>query len=229
MSSNLKYNFIIADTDSCTITKPDMSPFSLEEQESLLVELNSLYPELINWEQEGPYSTMIILKAKNYVMVENGKVKTKGSALKSSTKEIALKEFQNDILKTIIDETFNYEEIYTRYVKEALNVTDIKRWCSKKTITKKVLTPEAKTQQKILDSIQGTDYVEGDKIYTYFSKEGTLQLAENFTGDYDEMVLVKKLHTTAKVFANILPTNELFPNLALKKAAPLLEKYKCII
>ena len=224
----MSYNFKLIgyDTDAILFCKQDGALFSEEEQNLLIEDLNSLYGEYLNFSNDGYFTKTIMLKAKNYVMVENGKVKTKGSALKSSTKEIALKEFQNDILKAIIDETFNYEEIYTRYVKEALNVTDIKRWCSKKTITKKVLTPEATTQQKIFDCIQETDYVEGDKVYTYFSKDGTLQLAENFTGEYDEMVLVKKLHTTAKVFANILPTNELFPNLALKKAAPLLEKYK---
>ena len=43
--------------------------------------------------------------------------------------------------------------IINEYIKEIFNVTDISRWCSRKTITENVLNPERTNEQKILDAI----------------------------------------------------------------------------
>lgn len=222
------YNFKLVnyDTDSITVCKQDGSEFTEEEQTRLLNELNQQFPELINFEDDGYFNTIIVLKAKNYIMYDGKKIKTKGSALKDSKKEDALKDFMNDIIKTIVFKKFEYEKIYTKYVKEILNVTDMKRWSSKKTITSKVINAERTNEQKVLDALDGVDYQEGDKVWMYFRKDGSLGIAENFDGNYDEMKLLEKLFKTAKVFDNILPTSELFPNLKLKKNSGLLEKYR---
>jgi len=221
------------DTDSFSYGKPDGMKFTNDEINQLSDELASISPEFMEWELDGgingQYETCIALKAKNYILYDGKKTSRKGSALKSSTKEFAVKEFMNEIIDTMLTGKFDYENIYDTYVREALNVKEIKRWASKKTISDKVMAAGRTNEQNILSALEGMEFSEGDKIFFFYKKDNNLCAIQNFTGDYDEMVLVKKLHTTAKVFANILPTNELFPNLALKKAAPLLEKYKCIM
>jgi hypothetical protein len=222
------FKLVNYDTDSITICKQDGSEFSEQEQKELLNELNEQFDELINFEHDGYFPVVIVLKAKNYILYDGKTIKTKGSALKDSKKEEALKCFMNDIIKTIINKEFEYEKIYRDYVKEALNVKDIKRWCSKKTITSKVLEPQRTNEQKILDALDNVEFQEGDKVWLYFKSDGSLGVAEKFDGEYDKLRLVKKLHETAKVFKKILPVENLFPNLTLKKNKDLLESFKSI-
>lgn len=214
------------DTDSITICKKNEEEFTKEELKNLLEELNNQFDELINFEDDGYFKTVIVLRAKNYVLYDGETIKTKGSALKDSKKEEAIKQFMTDIIETIIKKEFKYQEIYAKYIKEALNVTDIKRWSSKKTITDKVINPERTNEQKILDALDGMNYQEGDKVWMYFKEDGSLGVAEKFDGNYDKMALVKKLYKTAQVFENVLPVEELFPNLSLKKNKELLETFK---
>ncbi len=48
-------------------------------------------------------------------------------------------------------------------------------------------------------------------------------LAEQYNGDYNKDVMLKKLFETGKVFQTVLDTAELFPNYALKRNKKLLE------
>ena len=207
------------DTDSLTICKPDGSAFSEEEQNRLIEALNSEFPPKIKWEPDGYFSKVIVLKAKNYILYDGKKIKTKGSSLKSSKMEIACKEFQQEIIKAIINETGNYQEIYKRYIKEACNVTkeNIKRWSSKKTYTKKIEDSPRANETKQLAALQGSNYKEGDKFWTLFKKDGSLCLAENFDGEYDELKMCEKVYKSAQVFANVIPVNELFLNYKLNQ------------
>lgn len=222
----MHHNFILTgcDTDSIMVCKPDFSPFSKNEQENLLNELNSLYPELIKWDDDGYYECVIVLKAKNYVLWDGKTKKVKGSALKDGKKEVALKEFLNKIIDSIIEERYNYTEIYNSYVKEIMNVTDIKRWASRKTLTDKIFNAERLNEQKVKDAIEDTEYVEGDRVWTFFKEDESLELVENFNGDYNKDRLLRKLYNTAKVFESIMPVKELFLNYGLKRNKELLKE-----
>ncbi len=222
------YNFKLVnfDTDSITVCKQDETPFTEEEQEQLLAELNNLYPDLINWDSDGHFETVIVLKAKNYVLWDGKKKKIKGSALKSSTREPAVRDFLNEIIDTMLYRKFDYENIYHKYVKEALAIKDPKRWASKKTIGDKILNPQRTNEQKILDALQGTEYTEGDKVYFFYKKDGSLCTVQNFNGEYDEVLLVKKLYNAVKVFSTVLPVKDIFINYSLKKNQKLLETFK---
>ena len=92
------------DTDSISFCKPDHSPFTEEEQQNLLNELNSLYPEKIKWDHDGIYDVVVIVRAKNYILKKDGKVIKKGSALKSSKTEPKMKEFINEIIEVLLEE-----------------------------------------------------------------------------------------------------------------------------
>jgi DNA polymerase I len=101
-----KKNYIIpnGDTDSISFCTQDMRPFSKEEQSSLLKEINSLYPPTISWEHDGIFSRMVIIKVKNYILkTEDGKVKIKGSALRSPNREPALSEFINKVIEVLLE------------------------------------------------------------------------------------------------------------------------------
>jgi DNA polymerase elongation subunit (family B) len=222
------YNFRInnCDTDSISFNKKDNTPFSLEERTALLKEMNDISPDKILWEDDGYYDCVVILKAKNYILYDGKKIKTKGSALKSAKLEIACKEFQQEIIKAIIHETGNYDEIYKRYIKEACSVTKdtIKRWSGKKTYTKKIDESTRANETKQLAALQGSNYKEGDKYWLFFLEDGSLRLAENFEGNYDKLKMCEKLYKSAQVFSNVIPVDQLFVNYKLKKNKAALDK-----
>jgi hypothetical protein len=211
------------DTDSIFFTKENGEFFTKEEQINLLNEINNLMPSKIKWELNGHFPKIVTIKVKNYIMLtENGQIKYKGSAIKSTGKGSALRDFIKEIIQEMLDGTCCYEQIYLKYVKEILNITDISRWASKKTVTSVVLNGTRTNETKVKDAIQGTEYTEGDRIYTYFKEDGTLGLAENFDGCYDKFKLLENLYKTAIGFSTVIP-KETFINFKLKRNQKLLE------
>lgn len=116
------HNFILTgcDTDSISFCKIDGSPFSDFEQQSLLADLNSQYPSKIRFEHDGIFETMVVLKAKNYILKsyvckkckkqglsscehEEARITKKGSSLKSSKIEPRLKDFMGEIIKILLE------------------------------------------------------------------------------------------------------------------------------
>jgi DNA polymerase elongation subunit (family B) len=172
MSKGLK--FVMGDTDGLKFCKQDMSPISKEELEKLTEEINAMLPELITLEDDGYFERIAMVKTKNYVTEENGEIKIKGSGLIGQKKEPAMLEMIKEICNSILY-GINYDElqeIYIRYITEAVNVKDITRWCQKKTITKAVLdcetNPSARLQErKLYNVMQGKGLFEGDKIYIF--------------------------------------------------------------
>lgn len=212
------FKLICADTDSITVCKPDQSNFSKEEVDKLTIELNSFFEEGINWEFEFNLPTMIVFKAKNYVLHFNdGTVKLKGSALKDAKKPAILKEMCLKMVQSILDNRDDFTQIYEEYVQKALNVKDIKPWSSRKTISEKVINAQRTTEQKIKDAIVGTEYVEGDRVYTFFMPDGSLQLVERFNGVYDKSSLLHQLYSATQLFDVVLPVDDLFKNYSLAK------------
>jgi DNA polymerase elongation subunit (family B) len=235
MSHNFK--LVNADTDSIAFSRPDGSAFSEADQAELLAEINSLLPERIRFEHDGVFEKVIVVRAKNYVLFNEGKIKIKGSGLKVTNKEIALKECIGRIVNSLLGlSTETPVEIYYSYVMEIMSIKDISRWASKKTVTKSVLNPERSTEEKILKSLGDRKFQEGDKIRVYFSevartiesvdKKGKvktkveydypLKLEEDWAQDHSSKKLLGKLYNNMEVFENVIDMN-LFPNFTLKK------------
>lgn len=225
-----KFDLVFFDTDSITFAKPDGAPFSSDEQGRLQEALNSLFPPRIRWEKNFYADKILVLKTKNYVIqdTQNPNPKKhftfKGSGIKASTKEPALKEFIKAIIDSLLFERGDYTEIYMRYAQEAVNVKDMSRWVTRKGITDKVLTNERTNERKVREALVGSDYVEGDRVYLYFRPDGSLCLLERFDRDYCTKTLLRKLHDTSKLFANVLDVDKFFPNLALKKNREFVEE-----
>lgn len=220
------YNFVLVncDTDSISICKPDGSAFSEEEDTRLLKELNELFPEKIKWEDDGTYDTVIVLKAKNYILKEKGKPpKYKGSALKATLKEERLKDFIKDIIVELGTGRCNYLQVYYNYVREIHKITDISKWVTKKTVTEAILTNERANEAKVREAFKGKEIAPGDKIYTFFKSDGSVCLKEDFDGDYSVDALLQKLYATVEIFENVIPMDQ-FPNFKLKRNKKLLQE-----
>lgn len=175
-----KFDIGPVDTDSISFCKKDGSPFSKEELNLLLKELNNISPEFMLWEDDGYYEKCIALKAKNYILWDGNKKTVKGSAFKTSSKEPILKSFMEEIVEYILnDKIDNINDLYIKYIKLAKNPENIEKWATKKTITKPILNCKGYTEQDILDkklrrneteiydAICGIHVQEGDKVYVY--------------------------------------------------------------
>jgi len=218
-----KYSFILTncDTDSISICKPDMSPFSEEEAKCLLKELNSIMPPGIRFENDGIFETFIVAAAKNYYMVPvgGGKPKVKGSAFKSSKAEPAVKEMQQKILKAITNKDYASDrlaEIYNSYVKEILHVVDMKRWVSRKTITSKVLISKRKNETSIVQAVASEKLEVGNKVWLYYDNTDTLKDVDNWAGDQSTKRLLQKVFKGVQIFKSFLDIKHLL-NYTLKK------------
>ena len=217
--------FIVnADTDSISFNKTDGSHIDEVERKQLLDELNSRFPERIRFEDDGYFKTLLVLRAKNYVLDDGKKIKYKGSAIKATQKEPALKEFIKKIIDSIMTHKEDYQDIYHSYIKEACNIQDIKRWSTRKTISDKTLNSERSNESRVRDTLEGTEYVEGDRIYTFYKDTNTLELAERFDGQYDVDRLLEKCYNTCYTFDKVLDCDNLFKNYKLKKNKKDLEE-----
>lgn len=226
--NNHNFKIVGGDTDSIMFCKQDMSPFSKEEQENLVKEINSLLPGYIKFKNDGSFARVIYLKAKNYLMVnDKGKWKIKGSALKSSTLEPILKQLLQEMLEAIVqDQQHLLVDIYEKYIKLVDIITDITPWCTKKTLSPTTFNSTRKNETDIIDAIQGTEYVSGDKVYLFVctkeiptgeiyqvgKKRGQpkmktvryYKLAEHFDGEYDKPTYRDKLYKTVNRFSTVL-------------------------
>lgn len=223
----MQHDFLvpIVDTDSVTVCKRDGAPFSRDEIDTLTKEINSLTDELIKWDFEFNMKKIIAVKSKNYIMYDGEKVKIKGGALKATTKAPAVKEFIRRIIDGLIHENVDFKLLYEEYVREIMDVKDIKRWSVKKTVTDKVMKAERTNEQKVKAAItsDGDVFNEGDKVYVFYRNDESLCLAERFDGvDYDKKRLLKNLHDTINTFCFVIDKT-MFVKYGLKKNLYLLD------
>jgi DNA polymerase elongation subunit (family B) len=181
VSSGLGYQLVNVDTDSFSYTNniaPSKDDFKKEIQE-----LNSLYPELIKWEDDGVYDGVIVVKAKNYVLVKNGKTKYKGSSLTDQKKEPRLIKLLEDFLTVLLTDEPDKEKeligVYNDCCREVVNNFNVFDWVTKKTVTKSILKPERANEQKPLNAINEaikksviSGIQEGDKVWLYLALDG---------------------------------------------------------
>lgn len=198
-----KRNFCIpnGDTDSISFCRADGKKIEDSDFATYLKEINSLCPEKIIWEDDGEYEDFVVLKAKNYIKNEHGKITFKGSSMVDSKKELAMREYIEKLGKCLLKgDHSTIVELYESYVVEAMTIDDINRWTTKKTITESVLNPTRANEQKVLDAIKGTDFSEGDKIWVYYDNDDNLKLVQNYNNDENKLRLVKRVYATTEIF-----------------------------
>lgn len=244
-----RYDYLLTniDTDSLSFAKADGSDWTEEEYERLNREVNQIMYSA--WEDDGMFDRFVVVKAKNYAMLERGKdkMKIKGSSFTDAKKEIALTEMLNRMLQSFVDGKSNQLEIYEEYVDEIRNITDISRWAVKKSITENLLEANDTSKQKVLAALEGSEYSVGDKVYLYNAIDGMVQKVvkgepvflkstgepkmienkvlrrvEDFDGNYDKSHYAKRIYDTVKILEPILDISQ-FINYNLIKNANLLE------
>lgn len=193
MNNNIIVN---ADTDAIMISKPDGAVWTKEEQQAFLDSLNAQFPEKISFAHDGYYDKVLVTGSKNYALLLNKdfakkkdlnpdgtvKLKTKGSSTRDQKKEPAMREMMDKIIAAFIyDKQDTILDIYHSYVREALApITDIRRWCQKKSASEAIMSCKGYTEQDILDkkvrrnetnvwdAIANEESVQqGDKFYVY--------------------------------------------------------------
>jgi len=233
------YDLVNTDTDSFSMTngeKPTKETF-----QELLDDLNSLYSDMIVWEDDGLFDKVIVVAAKNYVLVRDGKVKYKGSSLTDQKKEPILIQFQHDLIDILLTD-FKYKilvreeallECFNRYCKKALDIKDINKWVTKKTVTDKMVSGStvagAKAYDACLEAIE-KDVIkgvqEGDKIwvYQYIKDEKVQQVIKDepqfckYTKkEYEALGLEKKPQTESCEHKETLFCNKCNPHLYYPK------------
>ncbi len=226
--NNLK--LVAGDTDGLALTKPDQSKFTKEEREAIMSNLNAVLPELVQFEDEGVLRKQLVVATKNYVMQKykedlapgDKEIVIKGSSLKATYKEPALRRFVREVIDLVLkDRKDRIYELYVSYARQILTLTSIEDWASKKTLTKAVLTSPRTNETRVLDALSGSDYREGDKFYVFFKTEEELCLRERFDGTYCVDTLLSKLYETIKIFHTIIDV-DLIPNFSLKRNKGLL-------
>lgn len=184
-----KYDLVNCDTDSIMVCKKDQSFFTPQERLDFLKQLNSLYPKLISWEDDGYYDRVVIVKAKNYVLKPEGsdKLKIKGSSFKSASKEKALVEMMKRICQNLIDDT-DWLKTVEEYLKEVSKITNIKRWAAKKSISEKLIEANDSTKLRVLEALEGVEYQVGDKFLLFKDVEGERQVIEKGEPKFVRMI-----------------------------------------
>lgn len=228
------FDLVNCDTDSIMICKKDQSFWTPEERKNFLEAMNKEFPELIVWEDDGYYDRVVVVKPKNYVLLEEGKdkVKIKGSSFKDAKKEPAMKEMLKEIVTGLVYEK-DWYEIYDKYLREIADIKDISPWCTKLSITETLLEGDTTDKQRKLEAIKDMDVQIGDKVYLYkykdgvrpklvkgekqyYKKTGELMtednvvygVRENFDGRYHIDHYIKRAYATLKILSNIIDINK---------------------
>ena len=204
------YEIVNVDTDAFSYTTGKKK--TSEEFVAEIEEINTLFEDGILWEDDGYFKKFIVVKAKNYILYDGKTVKIKGQALKGTGKEKALTDFVNCVIMCLLKN--KKDHIFDEYRNVGLTIRDdwqVEEWTMKKTVTKSVLNPERKQEQKVFDAIQTINYQEGDKVYMYCKDKDTLQLADDFDGVYCKATYYGKLYDTLSIFGTLLDA-KLFPN-----------------
>jgi DNA polymerase elongation subunit (family B) len=232
------WKLVNIDTDALSFCKEDESVFTKDEHDSIYKELNSImYSE---WEDDGTFDKIIVLKSKNYIMVNDGEIKKKGSSITDKKREPALLEMMDCIIHDLIDtKGKNIKSIYKQCALRSNCIVDINKWANKKSVSKAVLNPSRTNERKILDAILHKNPREGDKYWMYTAIDGEIQkvakgelefytdgrpkmkpnkilkLVEDWNGDEDKSHYTERVYKTLKIFENLLDMNE-YTNYSLK-------------
>ena len=216
------YKIVLVDTDSIKYYHPERE-LTAEETAQNTKEVNALFPSGIKWDDEGIYKVFVVVKSKNYIMVDsNDKVKLKGSSMKSSKLEPSLKNLQKDIINILIGrDNASFEQVYYTHCRNASRITDIKPWSSRKTISERTIASQRRNEKLLVEALAGEQYQLGDKFEFYYTRDGILKLSSNFDPlrpDHDVKRILGKIYKTCQVFSNITPAEQL-PNYTLIKNA----------
>ena len=215
ISTGRGYDLVNVDTDSFSVTNGATA--TEQEFAKEIDELNSLYPSLIRWEDDGQYDRVIVVKAKNYVLKSGDKITYKGSSIKDQKKEPALRQMMNELFDSLLSDTDNIDEIYHRYCRKAMQIDNIEEWAVKKTVTKAVMGETTAAGANINNAIKGRGFSEGDKVWLYClphpekpddAKKMVYRLISEYNDDEHKWKYVGRVYETLSILENVIDVKQ---------------------
>lgn len=185
------------DTDGVYFKPPD-GIATYDDELAYIEQIGSILPDGIRLAHDGRYRSMLSLKIKNYVLVEeDGKKIFKGSALRSRADEPYGRKFLTQAVEMLVDGHEDaLPQLYAKAIADIetgkLSVGDLAR---RERITDKMLSSELK--RRAADAIKDAGLKVGDIVQLYQRADRTLALAGEYAGDEDRDHYVQKLHKFA--------------------------------
>ncbi len=223
-----EFKIVNADTDSILVTKKDSALFTEQEQNDLLVEINSLMPPKIKFAHDGVFPIAIVFATKNYILKKWNKKKNqfeiiyKGSALKAPMLEAEFRNFLKQVVNLMLEyKVEDIQKVYNDLVYKTYNLKSITGFTFKVPLTPKKMDydsdhPSALKVQRLI-ARHDLEVNVSDKLNCFYLESGELELEEKFDGSCDRMRLIKKLWNVSQRFKNLLPCEKYFPPYHLKK------------
>jgi hypothetical protein len=187
-----------------------MSPFTDEEQEALTAEINAMLPEFVKVSIDGYWPAMVVIKTKNRISLDTkGKIALKGSSLRSSKLEPAIKAYQKKCIDALLG--LSDAELMTLYQNECkslVSLVSVVPWASRKALSEKTFKSDRKNERSLREAVAGSGAVVGDRVQVYFDVHNNLKLIENYdpaNPDHNLPRLLKKLFTSSKLFETVVP------------------------
>jgi len=179
------WDLVNIDTDSLSFVKKDNSAWTKEEYDMIYDEINKIMYSA--WEDDGQFERFVVVKAKNYAMLSDGKFKIKGSAFIDAKKEPIMRQMLERGLKALTYENEDVFDVYLEHLKLASNITDISPWVVKKSITETLLEANDTTKRKVLNAIGDKPIQVGDKVFLFNDIDGEIQKVEKGEKKFTKM------------------------------------------
>jgi len=202
---------IEVDTDGVYFVPPSEAE-GAEAALALVDRISRNLPTGIRLNYEGYYTTMVSLKSKNYILIEErGEVTIKGSSLRSRRDERFLRQFIRDAASllargSLTDIGHLYREVADKIKRRQLTIGDFSRW---ETVTEK--TFQSSNLRRLATAAQGAR--PGDRVQVYQRKDGSLALASHYAGDEDVAYLLRRLRDMAGRFRELCSSDDEFESL----------------
>jgi DNA polymerase elongation subunit (family B) len=181
------------DTDGVMFVPPDQVQ-DQEAEEEFVEMVGSVLPEGIVLAHDGRFEAILSLRMKNYVLLGyDGKMKMKGSSLKSRATEKFCKEFLRDAITMCFADNLSgvvdlYHGLLADIYHNRLPVDAITR---RERITEKTHTSSAKARL----STAAPDAAVGEFIFVYEKADGRIGLVEEYANDPNTLYYMRKLHS----------------------------------
>ena len=205
VESKPEFDLVNGDTDGLKYANS-------KDGEKELEELNELFPDMIEWEDDGLYDGVIVLASKNYILNKDGELTIKGASLRNKNKESLLVSFQYEVIEYLLGG--REEDIVHRYDDHCAIIgtrADIpEEFSVKKNISAKLLASERKQEKDVRDALDEAvergvieSYEQGDRYHLYRTKDDTLRVVGLYDGDHSVRHYLKRLWATLNIFAPV--------------------------
>lgn len=165
-------------------------------------------PDGINVDIDSPVEYMVSIKAKNYVLVDNGKYVYHGNSLRSRRDEKFGIEFLTKVVDCLLENNVDkVYDVYKQYQDEIIySRLPVEDLCKRERITDKI---DIAAKRRLKAAVEETDLHEGDYIKVYQRQDGTLAPIETFTNDIDNFYYLDRLYKFACRLEDLLATYDI--------------------